>query len=96
LLARDKRCVYDKQKGRGSHVGCRGLWFAGLFQTGHLKALAPPPCLRLRFAAAALGAIASWSVHEDMPKTTPVAHVDVGDTHAAWTEAGACADVEYM
>jgi hypothetical protein len=47
----------------------------------------------LAAAAAAFGAIASWSVHLDMPKTAPVAHVDVGDTQV-W--AGVSADVEYM
>jgi hypothetical protein len=40
-----------------------------------------------------LGAFASWSIHWDMPKTAPVAHVDVGDTHAM---AGVGADVEIV
>jgi hypothetical protein len=31
-----------------------------------------------------------------MPKTAPVARVDVGDTHAALRQAGACTDVEFV
>jgi hypothetical protein len=40
-----------------------------------------------------LGAFASWSIHWDMPKTAPVAHVDVGATRVI---AGAGADVEIV